>query len=74
MQMDLAGFAVSTGSACSSGKVNRASKVLLAAGYDEVTASSAIRVSIGPATTKAELDSFAAAWISAYRRWKAKAA
>ena len=74
MQMDLAGFAVSAGSACSSGKVNRASKVLLAAGYDEITASSAIRVSIGPTTTGAELDSFASAWISAYRRWKAKAA
>ena len=26
MQMDLAGFAISAGSACSSGKVNRASK------------------------------------------------
>ncbi len=74
MQMDLAGFAISAGSACSSGKVNRASKVLLAMGCDEMTASSAIRVSIGPTTTKAELDSFASAWISAYRRWKAKAA
>lgn len=74
MQMDLAGFAISAGSACSSGKVNRASAVLMAMGCDEVTASSAIRVSIGPTTTKAELDSFASAWISAYRRWKAKAA
>lgn len=74
MQMDLAGFAVSAGSACSSGKVNRASKVLLAMGCDEVMASSAIRVSIGPTTTQAELDGFASAWISAYRRWKAKAA
>lgn len=74
MQMDLAGFAISAGSACSSGKVNRASQVLLAMGCDEMTASSAIRVSIGPTTTKAELDSFASAWISAYRRWKAKAA
>ncbi len=74
MQMDLAGFAISAGSACSSGKVNRASKVLLAMGCDEMTASSAIRVSIGPTTTKAELESFASAWISAYRRWKAKAA
>lgn len=74
MQMDLAGFAISAGSACSSGKVNRASKVLLAMGCDEMTAASAIRVSIGPTTTKAELNSFASAWISAYRRWKAKAA
>lgn len=74
MQMDLAGFAVSAGSACSSGKVNRASAVLTAMGCDEVTASSAIRVSIGPDTKRAELESFATAWISAYRRWKAKAA
>ena len=74
MQMDLAGFAISAGSACSSGKVNRASRVLLAMGWDDAAASSAIRVSIGPTTTKAEIDGFAAAWISAYRRWKAKAA
>ena len=40
MQMDLAGFAVSSGSACSSGKVGP-SRVLRAMGFDEVTASSA---------------------------------
>ena len=74
MQMDLAGYAISAGSACSSGKVNKASRVLLAMGFDEITASSAIRVSIGPTTTKAELEGFASAWVSAYRRWKAKAA
>lgn len=74
MQMDLAGFAVSAGSACSSGKVNKASRVLLAMGFDEVTASSAIRVSIGPITTEAEVMAFADAWIAAYKRWKAKAA
>ncbi|MEL7463672.1 MAG: aminotransferase class V-fold PLP-dependent enzyme [Pseudomonadota bacterium] len=74
MQMDLAGFAVSAGSACSSGKVNRASRVLLAMGFDETTASSAIRVSLGPTNTEAEVRAFADAWIAAYRRWKAKAA
>ena len=73
MQMDLAGFAVSAGSACSSGKV-KASRVLKAMGYDEVTAGSAIRVSIGPSTTKEELDSFAQAWLKEYRRFKARAA
>ena len=73
MQMDLAGFAISAGSACSSGKV-RASKVLKAMGYDEVTASSAIRVSIGPSTTEDEIHSFAAAWLKEYRRFKARAA
>ena len=73
MQMDLAGFAVSAGSACSSGKV-KASRVLKAMGYDEVTAASAIRVSIGPSTTTQELDSFAKAWLTEYRRFKAPAA
>ena len=51
MQMDLAGFAVSAGSACSSGKV-RPSRVLTAMGLGPEVAASAIRVSIGPATTR----------------------
>ena len=71
MQMDLAGFAVSAGSACSSGKV-KASRVLKAMGYDEVTAGSAIRVSIGPGTTAEELESFAEAWLKEYKRFKAR--
>ncbi len=71
MQMDLAGFAVSAGSACSSGKV-KASRVLKAMGYGETTAGSAIRVSIGPSTTAAELESFADAWLKEYKRFKAR--
>ncbi|MEM7240327.1 MAG: aminotransferase class V-fold PLP-dependent enzyme, partial [Pseudomonadota bacterium] len=74
MQMDLAGFAVSAGSACSSGKVNKASRVLLAMGFDDVTASSAIRVSMGPTTTEAEVMAFADTWIEHYNRRKARAA
>lgn len=74
MRMDLAGFAVSAGSACSSGKVEKASRVLLAMGFDELTASSAIRVSIGPTTTEAEVMAFADAWEAAHRRWRARAA
>ncbi|MEL6235943.1 MAG: cysteine desulfurase family protein [Pseudomonadota bacterium] len=73
MQMDLAGFAVSAGSACSSGKVGP-SRVLRAMGYDEVTAASAIRVSLGPTTTEAEVMAFADAWSAQYRRHCAKAA
>jgi cysteine desulfurase len=73
MQMDLAGFAVSAGSACSSGKV-RASRVLTAMGMDPVTAASAIRVSIGPDTTREEVLAFAGAWERHYRRFRAKAA
>ena len=73
MQLDLAGFAVSAGSACSSGKVG-ANPVLLAMGFDEETAASAIRVSIGPTTTEAEVMGFADAWIEHYRRRKQRAA
>jgi cysteine desulfurase len=73
MQMDLAGYAVSAGSACSSGKVGP-SRVLKAMGFDDVAAASAIRVSIGPTTTEAEVTGFADAWIEFYRRWKMKAA
>ena len=67
MAMDLAGFAVSAGSACSSGKV-RASRVLRAMGFDETAASSAIRISLGPDTTEDDVLRFAEAWLDRYRR------
>lgn len=73
MQMDLAGFAISAGSACSSGKVKQ-SRVLTALGFDDITASSAIRVSFGPTTTEAEVMGFADAWIAQYKKFKARAA
>ncbi len=72
MQMDLAGFAISSGSACSSGKVGP-SRVLRAMGYDETTASSAVRVSMGPTTTEAEVMAFAETWTDFYRRRRAAA-
>jgi cysteine desulfurase len=73
MAMDLAGFAVSAGSACSSGKV-RPSRVLKAMGYDDEAARSAIRVSIGPSTTESDLMRFAEVWTSARKRALARAA
>jgi cysteine desulfurase len=73
MQMDLRGFAVSAGSACSSGKV-RESRVLRAMGYDETVARSAIRVSLGPETTDDGIARFAGAWIEAHERHRARAA
>ncbi|WP_116131592.1 cysteine desulfurase family protein [Tropicimonas sp. IMCC34043] len=73
MQMDLAGFAISAGSACSSGKV-RVSRVLKAMGHDDRVAGSAIRVSIGPETTEDEVLRFAETWLAQYRKFKAKAA
>ena len=73
MQMDLAGFAVSAGSACSSGRV-RESRVLRAMGHPPEVAGSAIRVSIGPSTREDEVLRFAEAWASARRKCGSRAA
>jgi len=56
MALDLAGFAVSAGSACSSGKL-APSSVLLAMG-ETALAGSAIRISLGWATEDQDIDSF----------------
>ena len=69
MQMDLAGFAVSAGSACSSGKV-RPSSVLTAMGIAPERAGDAIRVSIGPVTERRDVMRFADAWLAAHDRWR----
>ncbi len=73
MAMDLAGFAVSAGTACSSGKV-KVSRVLKAMGYDDKQAGQAIRISLGPATTEDEVLSFAEVWSREYRRILTRAA
>ncbi|MEO8242971.1 MAG: aminotransferase class V-fold PLP-dependent enzyme [bacterium] len=73
MAMDLAGFAISAGSACSSGKV-RASRVLRAIGFDEGRAAQAIRISLGPQTTEDEVLRFAEVWGREYRRILARVA
>lgn len=73
MAMDLAGFAISAGSACSSGKV-RASRVLGAMGYDEGLAGQAIRLSIGPSVTEEDVLRFADVWTKAYAKARARAA
>ena len=59
--LDLAGFAVSAGSACSSGKV-RKSHVLTAMGANEAEARCAIRVSFGQGAREADLNRFADVW------------
>ena len=69
MQMDLAGFAVSAGSACSSGKV-RASRVLTAM----ADAASAVRVSLGLETTEDDVLRFIEAWTGKLRKHEARAA
>ena len=71
--MDLAGFAVSAGAACSSGKV-RKSRVLEAMGASPEEAASALRVSFGPGNTLEEAESFANAWLQARARARPKLA
>ncbi|WP_299718574.1 aminotransferase class V-fold PLP-dependent enzyme [uncultured Tateyamaria sp.] len=72
MQMDLSGFAISAGSACSSGKV-KASKVLTAMGLGDVAAH-AVRVSLGLETTEDDVLRFAAAWAQKLKKHEARAA
>jgi cysteine desulfurase len=61
MAFDLAGVAVSSGSACSSGKVSR-SHVLDAMGVAPELVAGAIRASLGWNSTLADVERFAAAW------------
>ena len=61
MQMDLDGIAVSAGSACSSGKV-KASRVLMAMGLEAENAACGLRVSLGPKTTKEDIERFIDRW------------
>jgi cysteine desulfurase len=58
---DLNGIAVSSGSACSSGKV-AASHVLAAMGMEPALARGAIRISLGPVTTETQVESLLIAW------------
>ena len=62
INLDLMGFAVSSGSACSSGKV-AASHVLAAMGVPGDLSAGAIRLSIGPHIVENEIDLFLKAWM-----------
>jgi len=55
MQLDLAGFAVASGSACSSG-LRSVSHVLMAMGCSEEIARNSVRVSFGPGNTLDDAD------------------
>lgn len=59
MALDLAGYAISAGSACSSGKV-KPSHVALAMGHRDDVARGALRVSLGAWNKAAEIDGFVA--------------
>lgn len=63
MAFDLAGIAVSAGSACSSGKVEP-SHVLIAMGVSKQEAAEAVRVSLGLSSTMDEVEKFIETWRS----------
>lgn len=73
VQFDLAGFAVSAGSACSSGKM-KDSIVLEAMGVAPEIASSFLRLSFGPSTSEAHVDAFLDEWRRIAERASARAA
>jgi cysteine desulfurase len=58
--LDMEGFAVSSGSACTSGDTEP-SQVILALGIDRETAKGSLRVTVGRSTTEADVDAFLAA-------------
>jgi len=64
--LDLEGVAVSSGAACSSGKV-QPSHVVEAMGFGPALAKGAIRVSLGYSTTESEVDQCLDAWKKVYR-------
>jgi cysteine desulfurase len=73
VQFDLAGIAISAGSACSSGAMKESS-VLAAMGVAPDVASGFLRVSFGPHTSEADVDRFLAEWRRIRDRAAAKAA
>ena len=73
VQFDLAGIAVSAGSACSSGKMKK-SEVLAAMGVTQEVADGFLRISFGPSTNEADIDAFLAEWRRIAGRTSARAA
>jgi len=70
MQLDLAGIAVSAGSACSSGSL-KTSHVLTAMGMSEAEARETIRVSFGPQTVASDIDALLEEWRKLFARRRA---
>lgn len=67
MKLDLAGIAVSAGSACSSGKAH-ASHVLQAMGVEAQDGEGALRISLGWSTTPSDIDRLIGAWRGLWMR------
>ncbi|MEZ5922627.1 MAG: cysteine desulfurase family protein [Parvularculaceae bacterium] len=73
MAMDLAGIAISSGSACTSGKT-APSHVLAAMGASDELAKCGVRISLGWNSTEEDVEAFCREWPQAYRRIKMRAA
>ena len=71
MALDVEGVALSSGSACSSGKVKR-SQVLDSMGISDPLASGVLRVSVGRTSTKADVEIFASAFEKVVGTMKAR--
>lgn len=67
MALDLAGVAVSSGSACSSGKV-QPSHVLRAMGASDADAATALRISLGWSSRAEDIEAVVEAWTALFRR------
>lgn len=65
--LDLAGFAVSSGSACTAGDTEPSS-VILALGIDRQTAKGSLRATLGRGTNEVAVDAFVAALVAAVAR------
>ncbi len=65
--LDLAGIAISNGSACSSGSV-KPSQALMTMGLDKKIASNSLRISMGWATKDSDIDIFLNEWENIIRR------
>jgi cysteine desulfurase len=70
MQLDLAGIAVSAGSACASGSL-KTSHVLTAMGWSEEKAREVIRISFGPGTSESDVQALLGEWRALYGKRRA---
>lgn len=74
LDLDEAGIAVSSGSACSARHADRPSHVLTAMGFDAVKARGSLRVSLGRFSTGPDVDAFVAALSGAAARLRRRPA
>lgn len=70
IEFDLKSFALSAGSACSSGKIS-VSHVLKAMEVPDHDAHCAVRISLGPSNRSEEIDQFIKVWATLYQRMQA---